>query len=205
VILAGIGCGLAMSIISVTSILQIRTVLPERFIETTSFVSLSVWMFTNVVVGLVWGGILGIASGFTNALADTLWTSGQSIARRYLLASLAGLIYSFFLISTAMSSGNWTDQEPGVFIPVYIAYGLVMGASFSLVVPPLGERSGLRRQITRSFRASLIIAVAGALSLFLAYGGNIEGTVFRLDLFIFIAVALIFPLGLAIMLSRKPI
>jgi hypothetical protein len=198
-----LGAAIAMAIISIISLLQLQIVLPQELREATEFVPLPIWIFTNVLLGLVWGGLQGASTGLVTGLADAFWEGKSWKRMRILLASFAGLVHSGFVLFTASASGVWASEGPSVYVPVYLIYGLIMGASFSLVVPRLNVSSSLRQQLFQSLRASLILILFGVISVFIAYGGHLDDRNFRLDLFMFIVTALLFPLGFTLALTRS--
>jgi DNA-binding SARP family transcriptional activator len=200
---ATFGGAVAMMVISVISLLQLQIVLPEEFREATEFVPLPIWIFTNILLGLVWGGLQGASTGLATGLADAFWEGKSWKRMRILLASLAGLVHSVFILFTASTSNVWSSQVPSVYVPVYLIYGLIVGASFSLVVPKLDVSISIRQQLSRSMWVSLILMLFGAISVFIAYGGNLNDRNFRLDLFMFIVTAILFPLGFALALTRR--
>ncbi|NIM95418.1 MAG: hypothetical protein GTO18_17110 [Anaerolineales bacterium] len=200
--LAGTGGALIVGIISVISVAQLQLMMPEEFAEAMEVVSWPVWLVTNVIVGSVWGGFQGIASGLLIGIADTFWIDGSWRRMRILLGSIAGLAYTSIIIFTASSSGTWTSLGPEIFVPVYLIYGLILGAAFTLVFPPLGSTSSLRRQLVRSSWASIIIGIAGIVAVSLAYWGDTGNIYYRLDAFMFIVTAILFPLGIALSLIR---
>jgi DNA-binding SARP family transcriptional activator len=197
------GGAVAMAIISLISVLQLQIALTEEFREATEFVPLPVWIFTNTLLGLVWGGLQGASTGLATGLADALWRGKSWNRMRILLASLAGLIHAIFILFTASTSDVWASEGPSVYVPVYIIYGLIVGAVFSLVVPRLNTSALLRQQLFQSLRASLILMLFGIISVSITYGGNLGDRAFRLDLVMFIVTALIFPLGFALALGRR--
>jgi DNA-binding SARP family transcriptional activator len=200
---ATLGAAIAMAIISVISLLQLQIALPQELREATEFVPLPVWIFTNILLGLVWGGLQGASTGLATGLADAFWEGKSWKRMRILLASLAGLVHSGFVLFTASTSGVWASEGPSVYVPVYLIYGLIMGVAFSLVVPRLNLLNSLRQQLFQSIRASLILIVFGVISVFIAYGGHLDDRSFRLDLFMFIITAMLFPLGFAVAFSRR--
>jgi cytochrome bd-type quinol oxidase subunit 2 len=136
-------------------------------------------------------------------LADAFWVGRSWKRMRILLASLSGLIYSGIILFTASTSDVWATEGPSIYVPVYLVYGLIMGAAFSLVVPKLNSSPSMRHQLMQSIRASLIIMLSGIISVYLAYGGNVGDNDFQLDVVMFIVTALLFPLGIALALTPR--
>ena len=200
---ATLGAAVAMVMISWIGLLQLEIALTEKFRESTEFVPLPVWFFTVTLLGLVWGGLQGASTGLVTGMADAFWRGKSWMRMRILFASLAGLVHSGFIIFTASTSDTWTSEEPSIYVPVYLIYGLIVGAAFSLVVPRLNLSTSLRQQLIQSIWASLIMMLFGIICLFIAYGGNMGDRTFRLDLVMFIISAWLYPLGIALSLGRR--
>jgi len=193
---AALGGALAMALVANLQIIPSAWMTPDLIDQYLEFTTLPVWIFSNALLGLMWGGLLGAAMGFFVSLGDSLW-SGKSTGKwRYFLGGLAGLVHSFFLILMSLSGGLKPMAEASVYVPVYLFYGLLIGGVLSRALPTLGVTLALRRQVIHSMGISAIVAIVAAPTVYVVYREQMATALVLHFLF-----ALLFPMGLAAALS----
>ena len=194
----GIAGTLVMIIVSLLSILQFRAALPDVFFEAAAAIPLPIWVFTSILLGLVWGGLVGLGAGLIYGFVDALEPEKPRWYRRAFLGSTSGLIHSAFILFTASTSGSWTNTGPEVYVPTYLVYGLILGASYSFVIPRLSLGKMVRSQATAIFLAFIVAGVAGLASVTIAYRGELDFIYYQLDAMMFLLTALLYPIGFTI-------
>jgi DNA-binding SARP family transcriptional activator len=106
---------------------------------------------------LLIGGCQGLASGFAIGLADALAVQRTAAKWRLFAGGLSGLVLSTILIILTWVGLLFGHAGPEVFIPVNIAYGILIGVGTSFVYPRLGELRGLREQLKRGLLVTLVL------------------------------------------------
>lgn len=200
---AALAGAIAMTVVAVGPILPSALVNPGSYQEILEVVPLTVWLFTNTLLGVLWGGLVGASVGFSIGLADALWGGRAPLHARLPFASLAGLVHSAFILFTASASGSWADSPPGVYFPVYILYGILVGGALSIVVPELGTKASVRLQLARTAWTAAMVAFASAIAAYLAYEGNLQSESFIRDLILFMIYSILFPLAVALAFKRR--
>jgi hypothetical protein len=163
-----------------------------------AFMSLPLWLLSNTILGVLWGGIFGASIGFTTALADALWTDSVRTRVRLLLAALAGLVHAFFYILLSLSGGFSPSAPASIYVPVYLLYGLSVGATLSSVVPQLHSTFSSRALWRRVAMTTGIVAILSVPTDRLIYGDEFL-TAIILDLLF----ALFFPICLALAFRKR--
>jgi hypothetical protein len=93
---------------------------------------------------------------------------------------LAGLVFSGYLILFTSLKLYDIPAPPVVYVPVYLLYGLVLGAMFSFMIPQLGDHMELRGLISRFIWVAVIIGIATTIQMYLCYGElDIRYLIFR--------------------------
>ncbi|NIM96353.1 MAG: hypothetical protein GTO18_21860 [Anaerolineales bacterium] len=193
---AATGGALAMALVANLQLIPGYIMNPDVIQQSLEFMTLPIWLFSNLLLGLLWGGLLGGALGFLVGLADSLWSGSARPKWRVIFGSFAGLIQSMFLILLSLSEGFVPQAASSVFTPIYIVYGLVFGAALTIVVPQLGTRRSRGSQVGRAFLTSALIAVVAIPSVYVVYRDTaITALVLHL------MGALFYPLGIALALS----
>lgn len=190
---AALGGALAMAMVADLQLIPGAFINPEIIRQNLEFMELPIWLFSNALLGLIWGGLLGSALGFGLGLADTLW-KGRG---RFILGGVAGWVHSFFLISLSLFEAFKPEATSSVYIPIYLTYGLLTGVALTLVFPSMGKPVSLRHQIIRSICASGIISLIALPAVYLVYRQSALSA-----LILHLMVAWLFPLGLAWSMSR---
>jgi hypothetical protein len=146
-----------------------------------------------MVLGAAQGTALGLAVG----IADAVWRGKLRGRGRLLFGGLAGLVYSFNFILLSLTGLLEPHSGPVVYIPVYILYGVLLGAALSFVIPRLGTPSPVWTQIARSVWATVGIVPATILCAFLVYHEETSGVLLHRIILVFLLA-----LGLGLALSR---
>lgn len=133
------------------------------------YVTLPAWMISGAVAGLVWQGAQGLASCMAVGAADALGPGKGGGANRILCGSLAGLVHSGFLIAFSAAGLLDPNAAPAVYVPVFLVYGLIVGGLLSLLIPPLGQRRPMSRQIRRGAACWIGISLTGLVVTLLLY------------------------------------
>ncbi|GMR09627.1 MAG: hypothetical protein BMS9Abin28_0446 [Anaerolineae bacterium] len=201
---AALGGGSAMAFVAVLPVLIVAVLDPVLLRETLEVVTLPIWIVINTVMGLVWGGAQGGAIGLAVGIADTISMPARRGRLRVLFAGLAGLIHSTFVIFTAATGGTWTSVEPIIFIPIYTAYGLIVGMGLSIVFPRLGQVREWRPQLIEMAKSSLVAATSGVIAVYLAHGASLKSSEATGSLTAFLLYAILFPLGITLAIQRGP-
>jgi hypothetical protein len=193
---AGLGGALALALFAMGTPLYYALAFPEEFDEIAeNIVTLPAWMLSSALMGIVVGGILGMASGFAVGLADALWKGGSRGRWRLLVGSLAGLVHSAYLILFSLIGAFLPSASSSVFIPADIVYGLVQGLIAALVIPPLGTFASFRQQFLRAVSAGLASVLVTIPYVYVVYVGEASSSMFSRLLSAFL---LMFGLGIAL-------
>jgi DNA-binding SARP family transcriptional activator len=167
---AGLGVAVAMAFHGILTPLFTALAFPEEFQEIIgNLVTLATWIIGSSIVGFVIGGLLGMASGFAVGLADAMWRGKQRVRWRLLMGCLAGLVHSAYLIAFTLSDMYQVRVGAGVYIPVYLAFGLLQGLITAWVIPQLGTSVPIRKQLGRSVGAGVATALLAVPYVYLVY------------------------------------
>ncbi len=128
---------------------------PDIFATAQDFVTIPGWMISAAVTGMVIGALQGAALGFGVGLADAMWQGPRRGPWRAVLGALAGLIQPAYLIPFSLAGLLDPRAGPGLYVPVNILYGLILGALISLGMPRLGERPSWRSHLGRALLSAL--------------------------------------------------
>jgi Na+(H+)/acetate symporter ActP len=171
---------------------------PEAYYSGIEIFPLSAWVFSGAMMFLLIGSVQGVASGFALGVADALWHDIAHSNWRLILGAGSGLALSTLLILLSL----WGVANPkvgaGVFIPMYILYGLAFGAAAAIVIPRLGATAPLSRQLKRAAVATLVTGLITVPHVFLVYPNIVSETLpHRLSF------AAVFPLTMAVLFARR--
>jgi hypothetical protein len=195
---AAIGGAIAMALVANLQIIPSIWITPEAIDQYLEFTTIPMWILSNALIGLMWGGILGAGMGFLVGLADSLWR-GRSKGRWHLVfGGLAGLIHAFFLVMMSASGGLAPTADAAIYAPVYLLYGLLIGGVLSNVIPVLGQSFPFRKQVLKSLGISLVLTFLAAPTVYVIYRERMLSA-----LILHFLVAVLFPLGLVGALSGK--
>ncbi|MGH2627840.1 MAG: BTAD domain-containing putative transcriptional regulator [Anaerolineales bacterium] len=161
--LGGVALGASLPLLTLAAS---RDVFEQAMAE---YVTLPAWMISGAVAGLVWQGFQGLASCLAVGAADALSSGKAPGARRTLCGALAGLVHSGFLIVFSATGLLDPKAGPAVYVPVSLAYGLIVGALLTLLIPPLGQLRPMSRQLKRGAVCWLGISLAGLVVTLLLY------------------------------------
>jgi len=142
---------------------------PEVFATAQDFVTIPGWMISAAVTGLVVGALQGAALGLGVGLADAMWQGPKRRIWRRVAGALAGLVQPAYLIPFSLAGLLKPVAGPGVYVPVNILYGLILGALISLGLPRLGERPPWRSHIGKPLLSAAALAVATVPYVLLVY------------------------------------
>lgn len=188
-----LGGAVAMALVANLQLIPSAIMTPDAFKQNLELTSLPMWIFSNALLGLLWGGLLGGGVGFTTALADSMWRGRAQGRWRWILGDFAGLIHSFFLILLSLFEGFKPTAYASIFVPVYLLYGMLTGGALSQVIPMPGAASSTQSQLIRSIKASGLIALIALPAVYLVYREEMTSAIV-----LHLLVALFFPLGLAL-------
>jgi class 3 adenylate cyclase len=194
---AATGGSLAMMVLGCSIPLLAFLIYPKDFEKNTELISVAAWILSGALAGLVWGALQGLASGAVLGLGDVMWSARLSSAGRFMIAGLGGLVFSILMILFASAGLFSPTAGPGVYIPVFVVYGLLQGGALSWVIPRLGANLSGRMLALKYLQASLFIGVVALPTIFLVYQ---DSTLARLP--IDWLYALLMPAGLALAIHR---
>ena len=133
------------------------------------YLTLPAWMISGAVAGLVWQGAQGLASCMAVGAADALGSERTAGVTRTVCGALAGLVHSGFLIVFSATGLLVPLAGPSVYVPVFLAYGLIVGGLLTLLIPRLGQLRPMVRQLKRAAVCWLGISMAGLLVTLMLY------------------------------------
>jgi hypothetical protein len=171
---------------------------PEAFQQNLELLSLPMWVLSNAILGLFWGGAVGSALGLSLGVADALGKTRPNELRRFIFGGVAGLVQAIFLILFTVVEAFNPVVGPEVYIPVDLVYGFLIGAAFSLVFPSLGSKATLKSQLVHSARASGLGVLIVFPAAYLLYQDTVLVSVIVDLLFV-----VLFPLGVGIALADR--
>ncbi|MCJ7568640.1 MAG: hypothetical protein MUO58_13975 [Anaerolineales bacterium] len=192
-----IGGGLSMALIANAQLIPGAITEPDVFRVALNVMDLPTWILTNALIGMIWGGLFGVAVAFIVGLADDWWRGASRLKWRVLFGAIAGLIHSFFLISLSAIGSLKPLASASIYVPIYLLYGFAIGAALSFVVPTIGTLLPSRDAILRSVGAALFLAILAVPTICIVYQGKAFPSIF-VDLIF----ALLFPVGLSFFLNR---
>ncbi len=196
---AGIGAGIAGILHGSAAPLYMALSFPNEFQETLSFVGgITAWMLSGALGFLPIGALQGLASGFMVGLADVLWRGRSRKWWRLLFGCLAGLVHSALIIAyTLMRGSGKPPTSPGVYISMYLLYGLFLGGVFSIVIPEVGTTSTVAQYLRRTALGIVAAVLVTIPPYMVAWLDEATGVLPNRIMF-----AILLPLGIAIALRN---
>jgi len=195
---AGIGAGLISGLNGALSPFYAALVSREELGPILSFVSLPAWMIAGAMGWLLIGALQGFVTGLAVGFGDAMWRGKRRRFMRTLLGATSGLVHSGILLLAASVAVEPPTTTPGLYRPVYVLYGLLLGAGLSWVFPAPGEAFPRRAQFSRWIQAAVWIGMVS-----LPYGllvndeASIGGFPRRL------VFAVLLPLGMGVAVRGK--
>jgi hypothetical protein len=168
------------------------------FQETLEFVSIPGWMIGGALGFLVIGGAQGLATALLVGAADACWRGNRRLALRVLLGGFSGLVHTGFLLLATSTAVAAPTSPASVYVPGFLLYGWILGASLSFVIPSLEARRGWKVQL---IRAGWVAAFLGLFTL--AFGAIVHVDEAVGELVRRVAFAVLLPIGLAIGASTR--
>ena len=169
VILGLRGAAICSALIGTTAPFFISITSPEAFRTSVEVVPIAPWILLGAFTLLVIGGVQGAASSLAVGLADIIWDDQRRGRRRIYLGILAGFVFSGYLILFTSLRLYDLPTPPVVYIPVYLLYGVVLGAMFSFMIPQLGTHLSYRGLLTRFLWVAVVIGFATTLQMYFCY------------------------------------
>jgi len=163
------GAALYSALIGATAPFFLAITSQEAFRMSLEVVPIAPWILLGAFTLLVIGGGQGAMSSLAVGLADVIWDDWRRGRRRILLGIFAGLVFSGYLILFTLLGLYDLPTTPAVFIPVYLVYGVVLGAMFSFMIPQLGDHVSLREQLTRFLLVAAGIGFATIFQMYFCY------------------------------------
>jgi hypothetical protein len=194
----GLGGAVALMLIGGAQIPLGALVNPVGVRQTLEFMPLAIWVFSAALLGLLWGGLQGLATGLCVGLADSVMRSRKAARWRLVAGAAAGLVHAFFLIMLSATGGLQPMAHAAVYVPVDLLYGLLVGMMLAWVVPPPHKPASTRDQLVRSVWASAGLALASLPLVFILYR---EG--FATALPLYLTYAVFYPFGPALALKAR--
>ena len=194
---AALGGALAMALVANLQLIPTALMTPDDFRQNLELTSLPLWIFSNALLGILWGGLLGAAIGFTVRFADSMWQGKNNGRWRFTLGALAGVVHAFFLILLPLAEGFNSTAEAAIFIPVYLVYGLLTGGALTWVIPSSGVHWRTRDRLMRVIYSTGFIAIIALPTVYLVYQDEMVSAIV-----LHLLVAFFFPLGLAVTMAR---
>jgi DNA-binding SARP family transcriptional activator len=195
---SGLGGAVALMLIGGVQILVAEVVNPIGVRQTLEFMPLPIWVLSSAILGVMWGGLLGMATGLFVGLADTVARSRKAPRWRIAAGAAAGLVHSFFLIMLSATGGLQPNAPAAVYVPVDVLFGLLVGTMLILVVPLPDRPVSTRDQLGRAIMASAGLIIVSLPLVFVLYR---EASTTALPLYLLFAV--FFPLGPALALRAR--
>jgi hypothetical protein len=190
-----LGGGLSMAMLQVLLFVSVL-ISPEKFQEILEVVSLPAWIFINILTGLVWGGLFGAGLGALTSFSDEVLYRDRRWFPRAMASGFAGLIHSGFILFTASTTGTWASVTPQIYIPVYILYGFLSGAFFSFVIRDGATGWTRKESVIRLSFVSGSLLIISTITVWIAYGMQFQAENAIPDLFAFLLLSVLFPLGI---------
>ncbi len=195
---AGLGGSVALMFVGGFQILLAAVITPAGVRETLEFMPLAMWVLSAALLGLLWGGLQGLATGLGLGVADSVVRSRNQSRWRLAAGAAAGLVHTFFLIMLSATGGLTPVAPAAVYGPVDVLYGLLVGMMLTLVVPPPDRPASTRHQVVRSVWAAAGLALASLPSVFILYRGT-----WTTALPLYLTYALVYPFGPALALRAR--
>lgn len=161
--LGGVALGASLPLLTLAAS---RQVYEEAMAE---YLTLPAWMISGAVAGLVWQGAQGLASCMAVGAADALSSDKNMRVTRTVCGALAGLVHSTFLIVFSATGLLSPSAGPALYTPVFLAYGMIVGALLTLPIPRIGQLRPMSRQLRRGVVCWLGISLAGLLVTLMLY------------------------------------
>jgi DNA-binding SARP family transcriptional activator len=195
---AALGGALAMAIVANLQLIPALILDPEAFQQNLELLTLPMWVLSNALLGLFWGGAVGSALGLSLGVADALRKTQPNELGRFIFGGVAGLVQAIIIILFTLVEAFHPVVGPEVYIPVDLVYGFLTGAAFSLVFPRLGSKVTLKSQLVQSARASGLGVIIAFPAAYLLYQDTVLVNVIVDLLFV-----VLFPLGVGIALADR--
>ncbi len=155
---AGLGAGIGLALHGSGVPFYAALAFPAEYRETLELVSMPAWILGGAIIGLFIGFLQGALTGLLVGLGDALRRDGGRA--RWILGGVSGLFHSAYLI-VFTAVGLFTPTSTAiVYVPLNFVYGILVGLALTYTVPQLGRPVPMRRQITRSTRAAVALAIA---------------------------------------------
>jgi hypothetical protein len=164
---------------------------PGEFQETLQFVPLPIWVISNALMGFLWGGIQGAATGLLVGCVDAFARNFPKRKWRLGVAGATGLVHSAFLILLTVIGGFNPAVGPSIYVPIYLLYGFLVGGALSLVIPPIGSFFPTKLRLIRSLWASFVIMLVALPAVYGVYRAGAGSAIILHFMY-----AILFPLGL---------
>ncbi len=195
---SGLGGALALMLIGGLQILLGALVDPIVVRQTLAFMGLAIWVFSSALLGLMWGGLQGMASGLFVGLADTVARSRKAPRWRIAAGAAAGLVHAFFLIMLSATGGLQPSAPAAVYVPVDVLFGLLVGTMLVMVVPLPDKPASTRDQLVRSLMAAAGLTIVSLPFVFILYREASTNA-----LFVYLLFAVFYPFGPALALRAR--
>lgn len=144
-----------------------------------------------------------MASGLLVGLADAFAVSRRHRLQRLLLASVAGLAHTTFLVLfSVLELFVAPTVGAATYVPLYLLFGLFLGAELSYVYPVLGTTRSTSEQLKTSAWVTLLLWAAAVPLVIFTYR---EQALFMLPFLLGFTAALAFGVGFALSDRRKRI
>jgi hypothetical protein len=164
-----LGGALAMGLLGIALPLLALLSNPAAFKQNLEFFSIGAWSLSGLIVGMVWGGLQGLASGFAVSCADLLTSGRHATSLRFIAGGIAGVVFSILMILFATTGLIGTTTGPAVYILVFFLYGFLQGGALSRVIPKPGEQHSFRRAMIKALQTALFIGVVALPAIYLVY------------------------------------
>ncbi len=171
---------------------------PVEFNKNLEFISLPAWVLSGAIIGGLWGSVQGAAITAAVYIADALFMGKHRNIWRFVLGGFAGLVYSIILILFSVSGLLTPFVDVGVFVPVFLVYGLFLGMTLSNIIPPIGFSIEIRRQLTHALQTIIVLALIAIPVISIVYK-DIRGPRILQELFF----VTLFTLGLAFAMVKR--
>jgi DNA-binding SARP family transcriptional activator len=195
-----IGTAIAMALQGAATPVYMAISRPENFQDAQELVTIPAWVLSGAISALVVGAFQGLASSFMVGLADILWRGGSRRKWRIFFGSIAGLFQTLFLSIFSLVGLFRPEAEASVYVPVYLVYGLLIGAVLSMVVPKLGSSSSFRQRLPKVSTAALVIAIITVPYVYLVYLDQA-----KISLLSRLMYAILLPIGLGFSLGDRQV
>lgn len=131
---------------------------PQNYTDVLFMWTVPVWSLVGGVTTMVVGGFQGYISSLALGIADLTWQRTNNQWGRYLLGAASGLFFSFYEIIFIMLNLLAKPQlGVGLYVPLLVLFGLVIGLGLAVVIPPFYSKIQARQHFLKALGTAMLI------------------------------------------------